>query len=81
MSHLTKYLMAVGGVAAVVYGGIMLKGDMKTPGIKNIEARHSAGGGSESHTPAQASPRGNASLVEGTQTTTNSKRSFFRDLG
>jgi len=43
-----------GGIGLLVYG----RDDFKTPGIKNIENRHAAAGGSHSSTPAQASKMG-----------------------
>jgi len=46
-----------GGIGLLVYG----RDDFKTQGIKNIENRHTAAGGSASSTPAQASPMGNQS--------------------
>lgn len=43
-----------GGIGLLVYG----RDDFKTPGIKNIENRHSAAGGAPSSTPARASKMG-----------------------
>lgn len=41
-------------------------GEIKTPGMKNIENRHAAAGGGHTHTPATASPLGQQDTVMGT---------------
>jgi len=41
-------------------------GEIKTPGMKNIENRHAAAGGGHTHTPATASPMGQQDTVMGT---------------
>ena len=46
--------------------------NFKTPGIRNIEARHSAAGGGDNHTPASASPMGRSDLTEGRHAASNS---------
>lgn len=42
-------------------------GDFKTPGMQNIENRHSAAGGGHNHTPAGGSKMGSESDIEGKQ--------------
>nr|OQO24552.1 hypothetical protein B0A51_06801 [Rachicladosporium sp. CCFEE 5018] len=43
----------------------------ETPGVKNIGDRYSAGGGTKTHLPGVATPRGNAEAVTSNQETMN----------
>lgn len=60
--------MITAALCAGIYGVGQMK-DLKTPGMQNIENRHSSAGGSGTHTPAAASPMGRADLKEGKQDT------------
>lgn len=65
---LARRLAIVGGAAAAIYAASSFIPNFKTPGVKNLEERHTAAGGSPHGTPAQASKLGNSQLVEGRQT-------------
>lgn len=56
--------------AGTVCAGVFIVSRMdnfKTPGVRNIENRHSAAGGGHSHTPAGGSPLGKEDQVGGRQ--------------
>lgn len=80
MSASRPVILMAGGIAAGI--GVLVYGrnDFRTPGIKNIENRHSAAGGSDSSTPAQASMMGNTESVEGRHGD-NSESTFSYTLG
>ena len=60
--------LAIGaGVAGLGYLALRSMEDFKTPGVKNIEAAHSRGGGGAYGTPAIASKRGDADSTQGRQ--------------
>lgn len=56
------------GIAALVASGGFVAfsqmGDLKTPGMRNIEKRHAAAGGGHSHTPGMATKLGDEENVE-----------------
>lgn len=68
---LPRVLAIAGGALGVGYVAISMMGDFKTPGMKNIENRHTAAGGAPSHTPARASPMGREDLTVGRHGDTN----------
>ena len=43
--------------------------DFKTPGVRNIEKRHSAAGGAHTHTPAGGTKMGDENSTQGRQET------------
>lgn len=64
-----KNIALIGAVGAgIYYVGSSMK-DFKTPGIRNIEARHTAAGAAPDHTPATHTPMGKADDVTPAQAT------------
>ena len=68
MSRARFYGLVGAGIAGVYFVGSQMN-DFKTPGVRNIERRHTAAGGAASHTPAQASPLGDEHATDGRQET------------
>lgn len=57
----------IAGVVCTSIFAFNKMGDFKTPGMQNIENRHSAAGGGHNHTPAGGSKMGSESDAEGKQ--------------
>ena len=54
------------GLAALQYTDLNPLGNLfRTPGVKNIENRYSAGGGAKTHLPGAATPLGDSERVDG----------------
>lgn len=62
-----RHVAITAGVVCTGIFALNQMSDLKTPGIKNIENRHSAAGGGHSHVPAAASPMGKEDQPEGRQ--------------
>ena len=68
MSRARTLAISVAGLGVVYFAGTQIK-DFRTPGVRNIERRHTAAGGGHNHTPAIASKLGDENSVEGRQET------------
>jgi len=56
--NIPRVLATVGAAGGMGYLAMTYMGDLKTPGMKNIENRHAAAGGGHTHTPSIASKLG-----------------------
>ncbi|KAI9663483.1 MAG: hypothetical protein M1831_002492 [Alyxoria varia] len=70
------------GLTAVGYTFYRME-DFKTPGIRNIEKRHSAAGGADTHTPAGGTKMGDENSMQGKQETEKgmSSKHFQENFG
>ena len=68
MSRARTLAISAAGLGGVYFIGTRLD-DFKTPGMRNIERRHTAAGGAPHHTPAQGSKMGSEEEAEGRQET------------
>lgn len=68
MSRVRTLAISACGLGVVYFAGTQMK-DFKTPGVRNIERRHTAAGGADNHTPAIASKLGDETSVDGRQET------------
>lgn len=69
-----KTLLYAAGALGGGYVVLNSMSDFKTPGIRNIEARHSSAGGADSHTPAGGTKMGDKDAVGTDSKGTNSNR-------
>ena len=68
MSRARTLAVTAAGLGGVYFVGTRLN-DFKTPGVRNIERRHTSAGGADTHTPAIASKMGDEEAVMGRQET------------
>ena len=68
MSRARTLAIAGAGLGGIYFIGTQMN-DFKTPGIRNIERRHTAAGGAGTHTPAIGSKLGDEHQTEGRQET------------
>ncbi|KAF2094161.1 hypothetical protein NA57DRAFT_80578 [Rhizodiscina lignyota] len=70
-------LLGAAGVGACLY--LFTNNIFSTPGTKQIEDRFSAGGGSDTHTPAQATPRGRPEMTQGAAGSRGVDSKYFKE--